>query len=100
MYERLNQLENDLRSAVKRRSYAEIDAAAAAFCAQASEEWRALPPGDPRGCSIFEHLMGVLEWAQLMLRSTRASTAAELRRARLATRYRIPETDSGLRIDI
>ena len=80
MSDRLIQLEKDLRSAVARRCYAEVDGATNAFCVQAAEDWQALPPGDPGTIRIFEHLMAVLEWSRLMLCTSRESTAAELRR--------------------
>ncbi len=87
MSDRLIQLERNLRSAVVRCRYTEIQQAATAFCEQAAAEWQALPPGDPAARRVFKGLEGVLEWARLMLCVSRATTAAELQRLLLSNRY-------------
>jgi len=101
MSDRLIQLENELRSAVTRGSYAQAQRAVTAYCAQAADEWRALPLGDSRAHRIFDHLQEVLEWVRLMLSTSRASTAAEVRRVRLAKGYLAPRSvpQSRLRLD-
>jgi len=102
MSDRLLQLEKDLRSAVARRCYTEVQKIAPEFCAQAAEEWRAFPSGDPRARRIFDRLQNVLEWARLMVCMSRASQAGELRRALLTNRYLVPGSTAGsrLRFDI
>jgi hypothetical protein len=102
MSDRLLQLEKDLRSAVTGRRYPEVQKIGTAFCAQAAAEWRAFPCGDPRAQRIFDRLQSVLEWARLMVSTSRAAQADELRRARLTNRYLVrgSTTGSHLRFDI
>lgn len=94
----LLQIERRLRSAVERRCYPDVRKYAAEFCAQAAEEWRAFPSGDARARHIFDHLQSVLEWTHLMVRTSRALQAAELRRVRLTNIYLAPSSPTGNRL--
>jgi hypothetical protein len=98
MSERLLQLEKDLRSAVARRSYSEVQTLAAQIGAQAAEEWRTFPRGDPRARRIFDRLLELLEWARRMVCVSRASAADDLRRTVLANRYRAAPSAIGSRL--
>jgi len=98
MSERLIHLEKDLRSAVARRCYTEVRTIAAAFGAQAAQEWQAFPSGDPRARLIFNRLQNVLEWTRQMVCVSRGSQADELRRTLLTNRYRVPGSSTGSRL--
>jgi hypothetical protein len=102
MSDRFLQLEKTLLSAVTGRRYPEVEKFAAQFCAQAAEEWRAFPYGDPRARHIFDRLQSVLEWARLMVSTSRAAQADKLRRVRLTSRYLVRNSTTGnhLRFDI
>lgn len=98
MSKRFLQFETELRSAVARRAYAEVQAAARRLGAQAEEDWRALAPGDPRARGIFNRLQETLEWARVMVCTSRAAQAGELRRLRLTKRYLSSGYNSGNRL--
>lgn len=93
-------LEDDLRKAVIRQSYVEVQTLAAELGVQAAAEWRAFPPGDPRRRHVFDHLQIMLEWARRMVCVSRASAAEELRRTLLCRRYRRPSNSTGTRLDL
>ncbi|MGC9947714.1 MAG: hypothetical protein ABSF64_15220 [Bryobacteraceae bacterium] len=98
MSARLDQLEKDLRGAVVRRCYAEVHTIAAELCAQAAEEWRALPADAPRARLVFDRLQTSLEWARQMVCVSRAAAADELRRGMLTKRYLVPASAAGSRL--
>lgn len=87
MSARLLQLEKDLRGALARRAYIEVQKIAAEFSAQAAAEWCAFPSGTPRARRIFDRWRNVLEWTRVMVCTSRASQADELRRMLLTNRY-------------
>ena len=85
--ERLAQFENDLRSAVKHRRFAEIGRLAELFCAAAETRARSLPAGDPAREQLARHVEETLDWARTMLCVARAATTEEMRKLPFLTRY-------------
>jgi len=98
MSDSLLQLERDLRNAVLRRSYTEVQTIAGQFCARAAEEWRAFPSEDPRRRSLFDRMQTLLQWAQQMIRVSRAAASDELQRVVLANRYVRTGNATGIRL--
>jgi hypothetical protein len=85
--ENFKKIENDLRSAVIHRRYADVGRLAQLFCAAATASAKPLPPGDPARAEIARHVEEVLEWGRLMLSVARAMNADELRRLPFLRRF-------------
>lgn len=87
MSEKLSTIERELRGAVERRQFAEIQRLVYSFCEAAEGHIKALPPGDPRIQEIGRMTLDLLQWCRTMVRSARECLVLELRQIPKVKRY-------------
>jgi hypothetical protein len=83
----LASLSDDLRRAAGRRAYAEVQRLAVELGSAAAAQARTLPAGDPRIADIAAWLKEEYNRTEILLRISRASQAADLRRVTFLQRY-------------
>jgi hypothetical protein len=98
----MEQSERDLRNAVEQRRFDAVNESLRAFCARADTHLAALPAGSPERSHTVAHVIRTLEWSQVMLSTTRAGYADDLRRISSLHRYlaRTPARRSRVQIDL
>src|SRR5579859_4192978 len=87
MSEKLSTIERELRAAVERRQFAEIQRLVYSFCDAAEGHIKALPPGDPRIQEIGRMTMELFQWCRTMVQSARECIVLELRQLPKIKRY-------------
>jgi hypothetical protein len=94
--------ERELRRAVERHQFEAVDSLIASFCGLADERLSSLPVGHPDRYEIVTRVLAALEWARLMLYTTRTDCSDRLDRLFRANCYldRPDRTDLGVRIDL
>jgi hypothetical protein len=85
--ERFAKFENDLRTAVIHKRYADVGRLGELFCAAAETLAKSYAAGDPARARLGQHVDETLEWARLMLYTARAATSDEIRRLPFMSRY-------------
>ena len=91
----------ELRRAVEQHAYSQVADLAVSFCEAAAAETDGLAAGDPRIREAAAYVEGVLEWSRIMLCTTRASYADELRRIPFLQGYlRQAETGAHMGVDV
>jgi hypothetical protein len=100
--ESLENRETELRRAVEGRQFEAADMQIASFCRVADEYIAAFPKGSLERYEILTRVLTVLEWARLMLCTSRAECSNQLDRLFWANRYLdMPDrTEAGLQFDL
>ena len=87
MSQQLSTIERELRQAVERRHFAEIQRLVLSFCEAVEAQIKALPPGDPRIQEIGNMTFELLQWCRTMVQSARECIVLELRQIPKVKRY-------------
>jgi hypothetical protein len=75
----LSTIGNDLRRAAGSNDYPSVERLVVVLCSTALEQAASLPPGDPQIQEIGAWVNELLDWTGIMLRSSRAAQADDLR---------------------
>ena len=94
--EQLSSIGNNLRRAAGQHAYAETEVLVVTLCSTAAATARALPEGDPQIAEIVAWVGELLEWTGIMLRTSRAAQADELRRVPFLQGYLRQQSLSNL----
>lgn len=89
-----------LHRRVVERQLSSMESAIESYCELANMHLSTLAADPAERAEFLKHVIGVFEWAHLMLRVTRAGYADQLTHLQLARRYLTPGTQqSALRMD-
>jgi len=86
----LTDCEATLRRAVVEQRFSAMEAAIESYCELANAHLSTLTADPAMRSAFLKHLVGVLEWAHLMLRVARMGYADQLNSLRLTRRYLTP----------
>ena len=87
--------EATLRRAIAQRQISRAEELIGCYCEVANVRLSALPAGNPERIEILKRVLGVFEWARLMLCLARSGYANRLTLFQLAKQYRTPCAPAG-----